>query len=157
MKRILIVAALFLAAGLAEAQQMPPGKWWRREGVVQQLQLTSDQQERLDDIFTKAADGLIDARADVEKLQVALRAEIERSQLRRAEVQRIARSLSEARGKLFEREVMMLVDMRGVLNDSQWMKMRTFLDRMQDERGRPNGPNRPNLQKQNPNRPRQQR
>lgn len=157
MKRILIVAALFLAAGIAQAQQMPPGKWWRREGIVQQLQLTNDQQERLDDIFTKAADGLIDARGDVEKLQVALRAEIERPQLRRAEVQRIAARLSEARGKQFEREVMMLVDMRGVLNDSQWTKMRTFLDRMQDERGRPR-PNAPNPQRQprpNANRPRQ--
>ncbi|HKR64308.1 MAG TPA: periplasmic heavy metal sensor [Thermoanaerobaculia bacterium] len=145
MKKTLILAALFAAATFAQAQQMPPGKWWRREGVVQQLQLTSDQQNKLDDIFTAAADDLIDARAGVEKLQVALRAEIERPQLRRTEIQKIVTRLSDARGKLFEREVMMLVDMRAVLNDQQWMKMRGFLDRMQDERGgpRPNGP-RPN-------------
>jgi hypothetical protein len=72
-------------------------------------------------------------------------------------VQRIAARLSEARGKLFEREVMMLVDMRGVLNDPQWMKMRTFLDRMQDERGRPNGPNPQKQPRPNANRPRPQR
>ena len=158
MKRIVIAAALLIAAALvestAQAQQLPPGKWWRREAVVQQLQLTVEQQDRLDEIFRVAADGLIDARAAVEKTQVALRAEIERSQLRRAEVQRLAGRLSDARGKLFEREVLMLVDMRGVLNEQQWNRMRTFLDRMQE---RPNeNPQRqmPNRQRPNQKRPR---
>jgi len=158
MKRIVIAAALLIAAALAEstaqAQQLPPGKWWRREAVVKQLQLTLEQQDRLDEIFRVAADGLIDARADVEKTQVALRAEIERAQLRRAEVQRLAGRLSEARGKLFEREVLMLVDMRSVLSEQQWNRMRTFLDRMQD---RPNeNPQRqmPNRQRPNQKRPR---
>jgi Spy/CpxP family protein refolding chaperone len=157
MKRILIIAALFVAAGFAQAQQMPPGKWWRREGIVQQLQLTADQQDRLDEVFRGAANDLIDARGDVEKLQVALRGEIERPQLRRAEIQRIAARLSEARGKLFEREVMMLVDMRGVLNDQQWIRMRGFLDRMQEGRDRPNGQGQPRPMQPNQRRPRQQR
>ena len=152
--RILIAAALFVAATFAQAQNLPPGKWWRREAVVRELQLTVDQQTRLDDIFNAAADGLIDARADVEKVQVALRAEIERSQLRRAEVQKLAGRLSDARGKLFEREVMMLVDMRAVLNDQQWTKMRNFLDRMQDRR---DGPNQQQPQRPMPNRQRPRR
>lgn len=160
MNRIVLAAALLAAASLidvtAQAQQLPPGKWWRREAIVQQLQLTLEQQDRLDEIFRTAADGLIDARADVEKLQVALRAEIERAQLRRPEIQRLAAKLSEARGRLFEREVMMLVDMRAVLNDQQWNRMRSFLDRMQEQRERPNDnpqrpmPSRPRL---NPRRP----
>lgn len=152
MKRLLLGGALLLiAASFAQAQQLPPGKWWRREGVVQQLQLTFEQQDRLDQIFNNAASDLIDARAEVEKLQVALRAEIERTQIRRQEVQRIAARLGEARGNLFEREVLMLVDMRGVLNDQQWLRMRVFLDRMQEDR-------KPNQQrpKANPNRPRPQ-
>lgn len=138
MRRIVIAAALLVAAALlestAQAQNLPPGKWWRREAVVKQLQLTLEQQDRLDEIFRVAADELIDARAEVEKTQVALRAEIERAQLRRADVQRLAGKLSEARGKLFEREVLMLVDMRAVLTEQQWTRMRTFLDRMQEHR-----------------------
>jgi hypothetical protein len=148
-KRLLAVAILLFAAALANAQQLPPGKWWRQPRVVEQLSLTIDQQDRLDEVFRAAANDLIDAKGAVEKLQIALRGELERTQLRRGEIQRIAGQLNDARGRLFERELMMLVDMRGVLNDAQWNRMRTFLDRMQEQRrgqnqGQQPGPVRPN-------------
>jgi Skp family chaperone for outer membrane proteins len=141
MKQRVLVAALLLAASftltsIAEAQQMPPGKWWRRDEVARQLELTSEQQNKLDEVFRGAANELIDARGDVEKLQIALRGELDRVQLRRQELQRLATQLTQARGKLFERELMMLADMRGILNDDQWNRLRTFLDRAQ-ERMRP--------------------
>lgn len=132
--RILIVAALLLCGIAAEAQQLPPGKWWRRPEVVKELQLSAQQQGRLDEIFSSAADDLIDAKADVEKLQVGIRSELDRPQFRRQELQRIGAQLSTARGKLFERELMMLADMRSVLDDQQWSRMRSRLDAMR-ERG----------------------
>ena len=134
MKRIVIVAALLVAAGMAEAQHLPPGKWWRRPEVVRELTLTADQQDRLDEVFRVAADDLIDAKAAVDKLQLALRGEIDRTQLRRNEIERLGTALHEARGKLFSRELKMLVEMRLVLNDAQWNRLRQHLDRMQ-ERG----------------------
>lgn len=136
MKKILLTLAalLVLAAPLASAQQMPPGKWWRRPEVVRILVLTTEQQNRLDEIFRSRADQLIDTKAEVEKLQISLRGELDRPQLRRAEIQKIAQRLNEARGHLFEAELMMLVDMRGVLTEEQWEKMRLHLERMQEER-----------------------
>ena len=155
-QRILFAALLMTAtlalASIAEGQQMPPGKWWRREEVARQLELTRDQQDKLDEVFRNAANGLIDARADVEKLQIALRGELDRVQLRRQELQRIAGQLTLARGKLFERELMMLADMRGILDQEQWTRLRTFLDRMHERRGRGEGqqpPQRP-LQRRRP-------
>lgn len=146
---MLLVAALLLATTFAQAQQMPPGRWWRREEVVRQLALTRDQQEKLDEVFRGAADNLIDARATVDKLQVALRGELDRAQLRRAELQRLAAQLTQARGKLFEREIMMLADMRGILNEEQWTILRTHLDRRPDNGG--------NGQRPMPKRPQQRR
>jgi hypothetical protein len=128
-RRLIIVAVLLASTVIADAQQLPPGKWWRKPEVVQRLELTKEQQDRLDEIFRGAADDLIDAKAAVEKLQIAIRGELDRAQVRRPELQKIARQLSEARGKLFERELMMLVDMRGVLEEEQWRTMRDFLDR----------------------------
>jgi hypothetical protein len=127
-KRMIVVAALLASAAIVEAQQMPPGKWWRRPEVIQRLELTNEQQDRLDEVFRAAADDLIDAKGAVEKLQVALRGELDRAQVRRPELQRIAKLLSDARGKLFERELMMLADMRGVLDETQWRKVREFMD-----------------------------
>lgn len=131
------LAATLLFAALAEAQPGPPpppmphGKWWRRPELVQRLELNREQQKRLDAIFQAAADELIDAKGDVRKLEVQLRGELDRTQLRRADIQRIATLLSAARAKLFERELMMLVDMRGVLDENQW-------ELLQDEM--PHGP-----------------
>lgn len=136
-RRILIAAALFLCGVAAQAQQLPPGKWWRRAELIRELQLTADQQQRLDDVFANAANELIDARASIEKLQIAVRTELDRPQLRRQELQKIAAQLSAARGKLFERELMMFVDMRAVLNPEQWSRMRMHLDRLQDRIDRP--------------------
>ena len=102
--------------------------------MVRQLELTRDQQEKLDEVFRGAADDLIDAKASVDKLQIALRGELDRAQLRRQELQRLATQLTQARGKLFERELMMLADMRGILEQEQWTRLRTHLDRMQERR-----------------------
>jgi hypothetical protein len=134
-RRLIFAMALAATTFLAEAQQLPPGKWWRREEVVRQLELTRDQQDKLDEVFRRAADHLIDAKANVDKLQIALRGELDRAQLRRQELQRLAAQLTQARGKLFEHELMMLADMRGILDQEQWTRLRTHLDRMQERRG----------------------
>jgi len=134
MRRIAFGFAFLLAATSAFAQQLPPGKWWRRPEIVQSLNLSNDQQDKLDEIFRAAASELIDLRAEVEKANIALRGELDRPQLDRVAIHRIATHLSDARAKLFDRELMMLVDMRGVLNDQQWNRMRNELNKLQQQR-----------------------
>lgn len=152
MKKLLIIALAAIALGTtAGAAELPPGKWWRRPEITNTLQLSAQQQERLDVIFRDAATELIDIKADVEKLQIGLRSELEKTQLSRQEIGAIASRLNDARGRLFARELMMLVDMRAVLNDAQWTRLRAELDArregMRDRRNegmRPEGPmNRP--------------
>ena len=70
----------------------------------------------------------------MEKQNIALRTELDRPALDRAAVQKAAARLNIARGRLFERELMMLVDMRGVLSDTQWSRMRAQLDRIEANR-----------------------
>jgi Spy/CpxP family protein refolding chaperone len=137
-RRFLAAAALFAIAAIAQAQPMgmPPGKWWQRPEIVQELQLTSDQQQRLDAVFRNTADDLIDTKASIEKLQLAVRGELDRPQIRRAELQKIVTQLNAARGRMFELELMMLVDMRAVLNETQWVKVRQHLDRAHEQRDR---------------------
>ena len=140
MKRLAIALALFVLATTASAIDLPPGKWWRRPEVIQMLSLSEEQQNRIEAISVKAANELIDLKGEVEKSNVALRAELDQPQLNREAIRRIAVHLNEARGRLFERELMMLVDMRGVLTDMQWNRMRQAVDQRQ---------NRPMQQRQN--------
>src|SRR5688572_21872206 len=126
-----------------DAQPMP-GKWWRREEIAQKLELNREQQRRLDEIFQNIAEELIDQKALVNKLELQLRGELDRTQLRRAEIQRIATQLNAARGRLFERELMMLVDMRGVLEEEQWQRLQDMeLPRLGPHGGGPPGGRRP--------------
>ncbi|HJQ39413.1 MAG TPA: periplasmic heavy metal sensor [Thermoanaerobaculia bacterium] len=131
-RRLMLAATLVLAAAFASAQNLPPGKWWQRQEIVRELQLTPEQQDKLDEIFRAAANGLIDAKAEVEKLQIAMRSEIDRPQIRRADIMRIAKQLGAARGVLFEREIAMMLEMHGVLNEQQWNRMRAVLDRREE-------------------------
>jgi Spy/CpxP family protein refolding chaperone len=136
-KRLLLAALVLVSATSAFAQNLPPGKWWRRPEIVQSLNISEEQQNKLENIFRTSSGDLIDLRGEVEKLNITLRADLDQSQLDRPAIRRDAQRLSDARTRLFERELMMLVDMRGVLNDSQWDRMRSQLDRFGAQQLRP--------------------
>lgn len=142
-KRLLLAAFVLVFATSAFAQSaMPPGKWWRRPEIIQSLNLSEEQQNKLETIFRTSSGDLIDLRGEVEKLNINLRGDLDQSQLDRAAIRKDAQRLSDARTRLFERELMMLVDMRAVLNDSQWDRMRAQLERFgnqQQLRPRANG------------------
>jgi hypothetical protein len=85
-------------------------------------------------IFRASASDLIDLKAEIDKADIALRGELDRPQLDRAAIHRIATRLMEARGRMFDRELMMLVEMRGVLTDPQWNRLRNTLEKLQQQR-----------------------
>jgi hypothetical protein len=134
-KKHLLVFSLFLmmVAGAVQAAgpgaPFPRGKWWRRSDVAQQLTLSTDQQLRLDGIFRGASSELIDLRGEAEKLSISLRNELDQPTLNRENLRKLANRLSDTQGKLFERELMMLADMRGVLSEEQWTRLRSELER----------------------------
>jgi hypothetical protein len=135
MKRFLLGAAMVLTLAMSvSAAPLPPGKWWRRPEFATNLQLTNDQQVHLDLIFRLAANDLIDLRADAEKTSIAIRSELDQPQINRENLRKLAARLSETQGKLFDKELMMLVDMRSVLTDDQWGRLRSELDRPRDGR-----------------------
>lgn len=134
MRRVALAFAVLLIAGSALAQPIPTGKWWRRPEIVQALNLSDEQQDRLETIFRASASDLIDFKAEIDKADIALRGELDRPQLDRTAIHRIATRLMEARGRMFDRELMMLVEMRGVLTDPQWNRLRNTLEKLQQQR-----------------------
>ncbi len=154
----ILIAIFGTGAALAQGPMMPKGKWWRMPEVAKQLKLTSDQQTKLDEVFNVSQTELIDLKADADKLGIELRANLEKSQSSRKEALAVAQKLGIARGKLFEREVAMMIDMKAVLSDDQWSMLRSKLEeragRMRDELRQP-GPGGPGMSRQpNPRRPR---
>jgi Spy/CpxP family protein refolding chaperone len=127
----LAVAALLLSfAGevLFAQESLPPGKWWKRPEVIRQLGLSQAQQDRLDQVFLQHANVLIDLRAEIQKRSIALRSELDRPQLDRQSISTLAKQVGQARSRLFEQELLLLVDMRAVLSAEQWNRFRRALD-----------------------------
>jgi len=146
MRRIILAALLLLGfVAASQAADLPPGKWWRRPEVISALNLSEEEQSKLESIWAASANDLIDLRGSVEKENVALRTMLDAPQLDRKAIQRAASRLSDARGRLFDRELMMLVDMRNVLTTQQWTRMRAFLDRLNNNQ--PQQGQRPNMQR----------
>lgn len=149
MKRVALAILLTAIATSTFAQNLPPGKWWRRPEIVQILNLAEEQQNKLETIFRVSLADLIDLRGEVEKQNITLRGDLDQAQLDRTAIRRDAQKLSDARGRLFERELMMLADMRGVLNEAQWNRMRSgLLERL----GNANPQQRPKNERMNPRR-----
>ncbi|HUF16651.1 MAG TPA: periplasmic heavy metal sensor [Thermoanaerobaculia bacterium] len=136
---------LFLAImpPVCAQESLPQGKWWNRPEIVRQLNLTPQQQTRLDNVFRRHADGLIDLRAEVQKRSIDLRSELDRQQLDREAIQQAAKRVGSARSDLFERELLLLVDMRAELTAEQWNRFRRVLNvregaaRRQEQRRNP--------------------
>lgn len=139
---VILSLALLGALPVLGQQGLPRGKWWKRPDVVRQLSISGDQQTRLDQIFTRHANVLIDAKAELEKSTLALRSVLDQTELDRKEIQSAAARVNQARSRIFEQELMMLVDMRGILTLEQWNRVRSGMEsrrenQQQLRRGRP--------------------
>jgi hypothetical protein len=148
-RKVIIGALMLLLSAGAAFAQLPPGKWWRRPEIVNRLQISVDQQDKLDGVFRASANELIDLRGEVEKANVALRGDLDQTQLNRQSILKSAARLNEARGRLFSRELGMLVDMRAVLTDAQWNGLREQMNRVGN--AQPNQQRR-NMQRRGPGR-----
>lgn len=149
-----VIVAFAAGSAMAQGPMMPRGKWWRMPEVAKQLKLTAEQQTKLDEVFNGSQTELIDLKADADKLGIELRAHLEKPQVAKKEAIAAAQKLGVARGKLFEREVAMMVDMKSVLTEEQWSVLRTKLEeRMDRMRGdmRDGGDGPPPPRQQNPN------
>ena len=111
---------------------LPPGTWWKNSDVVTRLNLTIDQQKRMDDIFQQSRIQLVHMKASLEEEQINLEPLLNANppdQARTfAEISRIA----DLRADLEKANAKMLLGLRGVLTADQWTKLQ--------ERRREDGP-----------------
>ena len=118
----------------ADDVRVPAGKWWQRPEVVRRLELSPEQRRRLDAISRDSSKQLIDLKAELDKRAIDLRTELDRTRLDRSRIQRAAMALNDARSRLFDKELMLMVDLRDVLSDAQWSELRTMMQRAESRR-----------------------
>lgn len=129
-----VAAALGAALALPAFSQMPetpPGKWWKRPRVVQLLQLSPEQQEKLEEIFARNRRSFVDLKAEVEKKQIDVEELIAKKDSDPKKVSAAVDALEQSRMRLRKSMTMMFLEQRTVLTEQQWAQ---FLERRDEWR-----------------------
>lgn len=117
---LILVLAL---APLAMGQTMPSGKWWKDSRVVKQLNLTSGEVKKLDNLFVKSRRRLIGLKNRVEKEQFEYQTLMESQNLDERAVNRQLQKLEKARSELNSERSRFLVGVRKILGRDRFQKL----------------------------------
>jgi Spy/CpxP family protein refolding chaperone len=137
MKKLMFVLLVLMAAGLVSADEfdLPPGRWWENERLIEHVGLSEEQQAQIRDIVYEHARRMIDLKATVEKAGLDLRASVDQKEFDPAPVRDAHARFQTARQKLESERFEMLLAVRQVLTYEQWQKIEGLKQRVQQNRG----------------------
>lgn len=101
------------------------GVWWKNPDLIKSLNITPDQQKRMDDIFQKSRLELIDLRAALEKQEVIMRPMMDENPPDTNKILAQIDRVAQARADLEKGNARMLLGIRGVLTPDQWTKLQS--------------------------------
>ena len=101
----------------------PAGRWWNNPELAQKLNLTADQQKKMDDIFQQHRLKLIDLNASLEKEEVTLEPLVQSDQPDESRIVAQIDRVAQARAELEKANARMLLGIRRVLNQEQWKRL----------------------------------
>jgi Spy/CpxP family protein refolding chaperone len=142
----MMMTMLVLAVGVtarAADLDLPHGKWWENERVVQRIGLTSAQRTAIGELVYQHALRMIDLNAEVKKAELELGDLVDRDEVDPTAVRRAFGSFQAARNKLENERFEMLLAVRGTLTVEQWrslLEIRRLLERMRENRRPGDGP-----------------
>jgi Spy/CpxP family protein refolding chaperone len=101
----------------------PAGKWWNNPELAKQLNLTADQQKKMDDVFQQHRMRMIDLHAAVEREEATLDPLLEAANPDDAKVLPQIDRVAQARAELEKANARLLLGLRHVLTPEQWKKL----------------------------------
>jgi Spy/CpxP family protein refolding chaperone len=134
-----------LAATAAVAQPLgvPPGRWWERPKVAQELAVTAEQKAKLEGLAVTHARKMVDLKAAVEKAELELRIVAETEPFDARAARQGFAQVQQARARLEAERFELLVSQREVLSAEQWRKLRDLarevVERRRSEEGEVEG------------------
>ena len=128
MKKIFFVSLIFLfifsSLSLTFGQWVPAGKWWRQSRIVEQLGLSPEEQQKLDDLYRDNRRELIRLKGRVEQERFALEELLERKTLDEAAIMDQFRRLEKARSKLAKERFMFLLGVRKIIGFERFEQLK---------------------------------
>jgi len=139
MKRMMMIVVLVAAATAVGAADLnlPHGKWWENERVVQRIGLTEEQQTAISDLVYQHALKMIDLNAGLKKAEFELGNLVDRDDFNPTAVRKSFGAFQAAKDKLENERFEMLLAVRGERAADQWrslLEIRRYLEQMRENR-----------------------
>ncbi len=131
---------VYAQVGLAD---LPPGKWWTNRRVIQQLELTREQQQRIESIWMEDRKELIDLKAELDKSQLDLAEMIGREVVDEAAALAAFDRVQGARMTLERKTFLMRIRIKNVLTAQQQRRLEELSEVLRRNRNVPPAAARP--------------
>jgi Spy/CpxP family protein refolding chaperone len=121
----LVASWLFLLPSPAAwSGPLRDGKWWEIPRISEQLGLTREQTERINEIWTDHQKQLIDTRGEIEKAYLDLENLLGKTTVDTQHAYQVAERLGQLHAKQAEQRLKMTIDTRQVLSVEQFEKLK---------------------------------
>jgi Spy/CpxP family protein refolding chaperone len=104
-------------------QAGPGGRWWNNPEMAQKLNLNSDQQKKMDDIFQQNRLKLVDLSATLQKEEIRLEPLVSADSPDEPKILMQIDRVAQARAELEKANARFLLGIRRVLTQDQWKKL----------------------------------
>jgi protein CpxP len=121
----------------------PGGRWWGNPELVQKLGITNDQIKKMDDILQQHRLSLVDLHATLDKQELILEPLVSADQPDESRILAQIDKVAQARADLEKANARMLLDIRRVLTQEQWQKLKAENPPPGIPAPRPSGPGGP--------------
>ena len=121
----LVASCLFLLPSpSAWSGPIGDGKWWEIPRISEQLGLTHEQAERINEIWTDHRKQIIDTRGELEKTYLDLENLLGKTTVDTEQAYQLAERLGQLHAKQAEQRLKMTIDTRQVLSVEQFEKLK---------------------------------
>lgn len=121
---ILLIFIINLS-GLAAGQDVPSGKWWYNQKVVQNLNLTQNEIRQLDQLYVDSHRRLIELKNAVEREQFELDTLLGKKKVDDAKVREQFKRLEEARTDLANERLGFVIRVREIIGAERFQQLKT--------------------------------
>ena len=121
---LLILVWCFLTVPMfAYGAEIPPGRWWKRPMVINELKLSSEQNRRLDEAFLGSRKKWIDLKGNVDKARLEMESLFERREYNEQELMEQFKRMDDAQRRLSEARFVFVLAVRKILTYEQFQRL----------------------------------
>ena len=122
---VILLILMISLPGLAAGQDVPAGKWWYNQKVVQNLKLTQKEVRQLDQLYENSHRQLIKLKNAVEREQFELDTLLGKKTVDDTKVRKQFKKLESARTDLADERLGFVIRVREIIGPDRFQQLKT--------------------------------